>query len=62
VTEQAAPTARKNALALVETQQADLVEMSDRIWELAETALREEQSANVLAGYAREKGFNGSGP
>jgi aminobenzoyl-glutamate utilization protein B len=31
--------------------------MSDRIWELAETALREEQSAKVLADYAEAKGF-----
>ena len=54
---QPAPTLKKNALALVETQQSDLVAMSNRIWELAETALREEQSAKVLADYAEAKGF-----
>jgi aminobenzoyl-glutamate utilization protein B len=51
------PTLKNNALALVETQRRDLVAMSDRIWELAETALREEQSATVLADYAEAKGF-----
>jgi aminobenzoyl-glutamate utilization protein B len=57
VTGQPAPTLKKNALALVDTQRGDLVAMSDRIWELAETALREEQSAKVLADYAEAKGF-----
>jgi aminobenzoyl-glutamate utilization protein B len=57
VTGQPAPTIKKNALAFVETQRSDLVAMSDRIWELAETALREEQSAKVLADYAEAKGF-----
>ena len=54
---QPAPTLKKNALTLVETQRSDLVAMSNRIWELAETALREEQSAKVLADYAEAKGF-----
>ena len=57
VTGQPAPTLKKNALALVDTQRGDLVAMSDRIWDLAETALREEQSAKVLADYAEAKGF-----
>ncbi len=57
VTAQPAPTAKKHALALVQKQHSDLVAMSDRIWELAETALREEQSAKVLADYAEAKGF-----
>jgi aminobenzoyl-glutamate utilization protein B len=57
VTGQPASTLKKNALALVETQRGALVAMSDRIWELAETALREEQSAKVLADYAEAKGF-----
>ena len=50
-------TAKKTALDLVEKQRSDLIAMSDRIWELAETALREEQSAKVLADYAEAKGF-----
>jgi aminobenzoyl-glutamate utilization protein B len=51
------PPAKKTALDLVETQGGDLVAMSDRVWELAETALREEQSAKVLSDYAEAKGF-----
>ncbi len=50
-------TAKKTALDLVEKQRSDLIVMSDRIWEFAETALREEQSAKVLADYAEAKGF-----
>ena len=56
-TGQPAAAAKKNAIGLVDTQRGDLVAMSDRIWELAETALREEQSAKVLADYAEAKGF-----
>ena len=57
VTAQSAAPVKKNVHALVEAQQRDLVAMSDRIWEIAETALREEQSAKVLADYAEAKGF-----
>jgi aminobenzoyl-glutamate utilization protein B len=57
VTAQPPPAVKKKALALVEAQRGDLIAMSDRIWELAETALREEQSAKVLADYAEGKGF-----
>ncbi len=51
------PPAKKTALDLVGKQQSDLVALSDRVWELAETALREDQSAKVLADYAAAKGF-----
>jgi hypothetical protein len=51
------PPAKKTALDLVDKQRGDLVAMSDRVWELAETALREEQSAKVLSDYAEAKGF-----
>jgi aminobenzoyl-glutamate utilization protein B len=54
---QPAPTGKKAALDLVETQRSDLIAMSDRIWEYAETALREDRSANLLADYAERKGF-----
>ena len=54
---QPVPVAKKTALELVGKQRSDLVAMSDRIWELAETALKEEQSAKVLADYAEAKGF-----
>jgi aminobenzoyl-glutamate utilization protein B len=48
---------KKTALDLVAKQRSELIAMSDRVWELAETALREEQSAKVLADYAEAKGF-----
>jgi aminobenzoyl-glutamate utilization protein B len=51
------PAPKKAALDLVEKQRADLIAVSDRVWELAETALKEEQSAKVLADYAEAKGF-----
>ena len=49
--------AKKTALDWVGKQQSDLIALSDRVWELAETALREDQSAKVLADYAEAKGF-----
>ena len=49
--------AKKMALDLVAKQRSDLITLSDRVWELAETALREDQSAKVLADYAEAKGF-----
>jgi aminobenzoyl-glutamate utilization protein B len=54
---QSTPPIKKSVLASVETQQRELVALSDRIWEAAETALHEEQSAKVLADYAEAKGF-----
>jgi aminobenzoyl-glutamate utilization protein B len=54
---QQVPAAKKTALDLVEKQRPELIAASDRIWELAETALKEEQSAEVLADYAAAKGF-----
>jgi aminobenzoyl-glutamate utilization protein B len=49
--------AKRAAVAIVEQQRAQLITMSDQIWSLAETALREEQSASVLADYAEKNGF-----
>jgi aminobenzoyl-glutamate utilization protein B len=57
VSAQSVPAAKKTALDLVDKQRTDLVAVSDTIWELAETALKEEQSAKVLADYAAAKGF-----
>jgi len=51
-------TAKKEAIVeSVETQQAKLIEMSDKIWALAETAFEEYESAKILADYAEEQGF-----
>ena len=49
--------AKKSAVALVDKQRAEMIDMSDRIWAYAETALREERSAKVLADYAEQRGF-----
>lgn len=55
--EVAASTAKLNAIALVERQEATLVDLSTRIWGFAETALRERRSAAALADYAEQQGF-----
>lgn len=51
------PNAKADAIARVERQRADLVSLSDRVWEIAETALREDRSADVLADYAEKQGL-----
>jgi aminobenzoyl-glutamate utilization protein B len=48
---------KKAAVGSVDKQRPDLIAMSDRIWEYAETALRENRSAKLLADYAEQKGF-----
>lgn len=48
---------KKAAVNLVEKQGTDLVAMSDTIWEYAETALREDKSAKLLADYAERHGM-----
>lgn len=54
---QAPRPTKQAAVALVEKQRGELIRMSDRIWALAETALREDSSAVVLASYAEHNGF-----
>jgi aminobenzoyl-glutamate utilization protein B len=55
----AAPSAVKRAaVASVETHATDLAGLSDKIWEYAETALREHKSSKVLADYAEQQGFS----
>jgi aminobenzoyl-glutamate utilization protein B len=41
----------------VEKHKAELIQLSDQIWAFAETALRETNSAKVLADYAEAQGF-----
>ena len=41
----------------VEKHQAELIKLSDAVWGYAETALKEEKSAKVLADYAESQGF-----
>ena len=54
---QAPNASKKSAISLVDKQTRDLIDMSERIWELAETALEENQSAKLLADYAESRGF-----
>jgi aminobenzoyl-glutamate utilization protein B len=44
-------------LASVEKHQQELIKLSDQVWGFAETAMRETQSAKVLADYAEAQGF-----
>lgn len=48
---------RREAVALVEAQSADLIRLSDQVWDFAETALRESRSAALLADHAERQGF-----
>ncbi len=49
---------KQAAVASIDRQQPELVKMADQIWAFAETALRETQSAAVLADYAEAQGFD----
>jgi aminobenzoyl-glutamate utilization protein B len=53
----AVSTVKKAAVESVEAHDGQLVDLSDRIWEYAETALEEHQSADALADYAEQQGF-----
>jgi len=48
---------KKEALASIDKHQAEIIALSDRIWQLAETALEETQSSKLLADYAEAQGF-----
>lgn len=48
---------KQAVLKSVEAHEKDLVRLSDQVWGFAETALREHQSAKVLADYAETQGF-----
>ncbi|MEK7257652.1 MAG: amidohydrolase [Bacteroidota bacterium] len=51
-------SSNKKAIAQsVEKHEKELVHLSDQVWAFAETALRETQSAKVLADYAEAQGF-----
>jgi len=45
------------AVASIEKHQPELISLSDKIWALAETALRENKSSKLLADYAEQQGF-----
>jgi aminobenzoyl-glutamate utilization protein B len=44
-------------IASVEKHEANLIEISDQIWALAETAFEEDESSKLLADYAERQGF-----
>jgi aminobenzoyl-glutamate utilization protein B len=48
---------KREVVASVDRHASELVDLSDRIWTFAETALRETRSAKVLADYAERQGF-----
>lgn len=48
---------KKAIIASVEKHNAKLIEISDAIWALAETAFEENQSSKILADYAESQGF-----
>jgi aminobenzoyl-glutamate utilization protein B len=48
---------KRTATDSIDAQAASLIEMSDRIWRLAETALREYESSQLLADFAEQQGF-----
>ena len=48
---------KKEIIASVERQKEKLIEISDKIWDAAETSLKEFKSSKLLADYAEENGF-----
>ncbi|MGB5399534.1 MAG: amidohydrolase, partial [Thermoanaerobaculia bacterium] len=52
-----ASPAKQAAVASIDHQQPEMIETANQIWAFAETALREVQSAAVLADYAEAQGF-----
>ncbi|MGB5659479.1 MAG: amidohydrolase [Thermoanaerobaculia bacterium] len=52
-----ASPAKQAAVESIDRQQPEMIQMADQIWAFAETALREVQSAALLADYAEAQGF-----
>lgn len=48
---------KKNIIASVEKHEKNLISLSDEIWALAETAMEESKSSEILAAYAEKQGF-----
>ena len=51
------PANKQSVLSSIAQQEKSLITLSDQIWGFAEIAMREHQSAKVLADYAEQKGF-----
>ncbi|MEL7160802.1 MAG: amidohydrolase, partial [Bacteroidota bacterium] len=54
---QTMPAAKARLVSSVEQREAQLIELSDKIWALAEVAFEEGESAKLLANYAEKEGF-----
>ena len=48
----------KDILNSIEKHSSNLIDISDEIWNLAETAFNEHESSKILADYATKNGFN----
>jgi len=48
---------KKEVVSSIENHKSDLINLSDNIWSLAETAFEETESAKLLANYAEANGF-----
>jgi aminobenzoyl-glutamate utilization protein B len=46
---------KKAVLSSVEKHQQELIQLSDQIWEYAETAMKETKSSKVLSEYAKAR-------
>ncbi|MFT6512899.1 MAG: aminobenzoyl-glutamate utilization protein B [Neolewinella sp.] len=51
------PDAKARIIASVDERNDELIELSDKIWALAEVAFEESESARLLADYAEKEGF-----
>ena len=49
---------KKQLIKSIEKHKQNLIEISDSIWELAETAFEETQSSKILSDYAEKNGFS----
>jgi aminobenzoyl-glutamate utilization protein B len=48
---------KSDAATSIEKHKSELINLSDQIWALAETALKENKSSKLLADYAEQQGF-----
>ncbi|HXG65317.1 MAG TPA: amidohydrolase [Blastocatellia bacterium] len=51
------PIKKEEAVASIEKHKAELIDLSNKVWAYAETALRETRSAKALSDYAEQQGF-----
>ena len=48
---------KKNIINSIENHEEEIIKISDKIWELAETAFNEYESSKLLSDYAEANGF-----